>query len=169
MMLPINEINKSRIVCLDTETTGLSPLEDEILQLSIINGYGDILFNEYFKPQRKTAWSYAQAVHGISPETVQDKYGIGAYMDRLNRILAEVKLCVGYNLSFDLNFLRAAGVTVPAEMGTHDVMWAFAQVAGKRRSLSFCADYYGYYFQAHDSLEDVRATLHCFFAMNGES
>ena len=165
----LHEIEKDRIICLDVETTGLSPAADEILQLSIINGCGEILFDEYVKPQRKTEWPYAQAVHGITPEMVRDKDHINAYVDRLNRILAEAKLCVGYNLSFDLSFLRAAGVTVPARLETHDVMWAFAKIAGKRKSLSCCAEHYGYSFQAHDSLEDVRATLHCFFSMNGKS
>lgn len=38
------------IICLDTETTGLNHYDDEILQLSIIDGSGAILFSEYVKP-----------------------------------------------------------------------------------------------------------------------
>ena len=33
------------IICLDTETTGLNHYDDEILQLSIIDGSGAILFS----------------------------------------------------------------------------------------------------------------------------
>ena len=32
--------------------------------------------------------------------------------------------------------------------------------------LRFCADWYGYTnYKPHDALEDVRATLHCYYAM----
>ena len=159
-------IDKRKIICLDTETTGFSPREDEILQLSIMNGCGDILFDEYVKPQRKAEWPCAQAVHGISPEMVGNNNSIEMYQEKINQILAGAELCVGYNLSFDLNFLRGAGVCIPEKLKIHDVMWAFSKITGKRRSLSYCAAYYGYSFQAHDSLEDAKATLHCFFAMN---
>lgn len=36
--------NKKNIICLDLETTGLNPTLDEVLQLSIIDGCGDVLF-----------------------------------------------------------------------------------------------------------------------------
>lgn len=36
------------------------------------------------------------------------------------------------------------------------------------KDLSTCADYYGYKFQAHDSLEDAKATLYCYKKMNSE-
>jgi DNA polymerase III epsilon subunit-like protein len=36
----------------------------------------------------------------------------------------------------------------------------------KWKSLKFCADWYGYTnYKPHDALEDVRATLHCYYAM----
>ena len=55
-----------RIICFDVETTGLDPKNDEILQLSIIDGNKNTLFNEYFKPERMKLWDQAQKVHGIS-------------------------------------------------------------------------------------------------------
>ena len=48
------EVSPLNIVCLDCETTGLSS-EDEILQLSIVNGAGEVLFNEYIRPQKISA------------------------------------------------------------------------------------------------------------------
>ena len=47
--------------------TGLGPYgtysqKDEILQLSIINEEGDVLFNEYFKPQNKTKWKETEEI-----------------------------------------------------------------------------------------------------------
>lgn len=51
-------------ICLDTETTGLNPSFDEILQLSIIDSNtNEVLFNDYFKPQYTVCWDEAQRVH----------------------------------------------------------------------------------------------------------
>jgi DNA polymerase-3 subunit epsilon len=36
----------------------------------------------------------------------------------------------------------------------------------KWQKLSMCAYYFGYEFNAHDSLEDVKATLHCYNKIN---
>lgn len=48
------------IICLDAETTGLNLYDDEILQLSIIDGSGAILFSEYVKPVRHERWTDAE-------------------------------------------------------------------------------------------------------------
>lgn len=46
-------VNLSDILIFDTETTGIFPKSEEILELAIVNGCGDILFNERFKPAHK--------------------------------------------------------------------------------------------------------------------
>ena len=56
----------------------------------------------------------------------------------------------------------------------YDVMLEFAPIYGewssyhesyKWQKLTTCAKYYGYEFKAHDSLEDVKATLFCYKKM----
>lgn len=59
------------IICLDTETTGLNHYDDEILQLSIIDGSGAILFSEYVKPVHHECWTDAEKVNHISPSSVR--------------------------------------------------------------------------------------------------
>lgn len=44
-------MRKSKIICIDIETTGLDRNNDEILQVSIINGRGKTLYNSYIKPR----------------------------------------------------------------------------------------------------------------------
>lgn len=44
----------------DTETTGLDPMRDEILQLSIIDENENVLFNDYLKPLHKAKWPDAE-------------------------------------------------------------------------------------------------------------
>lgn len=40
--------------------------------------------------------------------------------------------------------------------------WNERRGSYKWQSLTKCATYYGYEFKAHDSLEDVKATLYCY-------
>ena len=42
--------NPSRMIVLDLETTGLSNYRDDVLQLSVIDGDGNVLINSYVKP-----------------------------------------------------------------------------------------------------------------------
>lgn len=56
--IPCN--NPSGIIVLDTETTGLNWEDDELLQISIIDGDGNTLINEYVKPYWTDQWEEAQ-------------------------------------------------------------------------------------------------------------
>lgn len=174
------QVPKEKILCFDVETTGLSREEDEILQLSIVDGTGKTVFNEYVKPTRHESWDGAEAIHGISPNDVADKPTIEEYRDILNDIFKDAKLLVGYNNKyFDNAFLKKAGVQFPEDIKMYDVMLKFAPIYGewnemrqdyKWQKLAKCAEYYGFHGdgQFHDSLEDVRATLHCFNSMISE-
>ncbi len=173
-------VSKDKILCFDVETTGLSREEDEILQLSIVDGTGKTVFNEYIKPTRHESWDGAEAIHGISPSDVADKLTIEEYRDNLNAIFKDVQLLVGYNnIYFDNAFLKEAGIQIPEDAKMYDVMLKFAPIYGewnemrqdyKWQKLAKCAEYYGFHGdgQFHDSLEDVRATLHCFNSMISE-
>ena len=173
-------VSKDKILCFDVETTGLSREEDEILQLSIVDGTGKTVFNEYIKPTRHESWDGAEAIHGISPSDVADKLTIEEYRDNLNAIFKDVQLLVGYNnIYFDNAFLKEAGIQIPEDAKMYDVMLKFAPIYGewnemrqdyKWQKLAKCAEYYGFHGdgQFHDSLEDVRATLYCFNSMISE-
>ena len=172
----VNDLSK--IICLDVETTGLDSEKDEILQLSIIDGNGVVLFNEYIKPKQHTEWPEAEQIHGISLEMVQHNPIIDEYVPRLNKILSEAELIVGYNCKyFDLHFLLNAGIRWDFEKDIFDVMLEFAPIYGewdyrhyefKWQNLATCAAFYDYESNGgsyHDSLEDVKATLHCYLQM----
>lgn len=88
-------------------------------------------------------------------------------------IFAAADLLVAYNNQFDLNFLEEWGIQAIGKK-QFDVMLAFAREYGewndffcdyKWQKLGTAAAYYGYHFRAHDSLEDVRATLYIFDQM----
>lgn len=173
-------VPKDKILCFDVETTGLSREEDEIVQLSIVDGTGKTVFNKYIKPTRHESWDGAEAIHGISPSDVADELTIEEYRADLNAIFKNAELLVGYNHKyFDNAFLKKAGIQFPEDIKMYDVMLKFAPIYGewnemrqdyKWQKLAKCAEYYGFHGdgQFHDSLEDVRATLYCFNSMISE-
>lgn len=166
----VKEIDPSKIAVLDTETTGLDPKNDEVLSLSIVDGAGEMLFDSLIRPSRRKRWPKAQEIHGISPADVADAPTLAEVSDEVRGILRDADLVVGYNVEFDLGMLEAGGLDL--YFPTFCVMKEFAPVNGRwseKRGdyawckLAQCAKHYGYGpFAAHGSLEDAKATAHCF-------
>ena len=169
-------MRKSKIICLDIETTGLDIMQDEILQVSIINGRGRTLYNSYIRPERKREWKDAEKINKISWQAVRNAPSLKHEKKKIERILQKAGLIVGYNhKTFDLPFMAARGINTAVKAEIYDVMLEFSYIAGeydkehngyKWKPLTYCAKYYGYVnYKAHDALEDARATLHCYFAI----
>lgn len=167
------------IICLDIETTGLNHYDDEILQLSIIDGSGAILFNEYVKPVRHECWTDAEKVNHISPSMVKDCKPLLYYAHTIQHILENADMIVGYNIhGFDLPFIFNSGIEYHAKENSIvvDVMLAFAEIYGQKRyneykwqKLKTCAEYYSYSEDSwHNALDDAKATLFCFYKIFGD-
>ncbi len=164
-------------IVIDTETTGLNPLRDEILQLAIIDAdTGATLYNQYHKPQRVEEWAEAEAVNHITPEYVEDCEPITSPLcaSKIREILGQADEIIGYNTGFDLAMLAAAGYEVAVNMvQITDVMKMFAPIYGERsekhhgykwQKLTTCAAVLGYDwgdYPAHDALNDCQATRYC--------
>lgn len=159
-------------IVIDTETTGLNPYDDELLQVSIIDGQGNTLFNSYIKPLYTDNWNKAMAVNHITPETVATAPNILEVKQEISRIINSAHTIIGYNVDFDLGFLSNIGIR-NENAAIVDVMEDFADIYGewseqygchKWQKLTKCAEYYGYDWGtdiAHDSLADCKATLYC--------
>ncbi len=166
-------MKKENILCFDIETTGLNPLEDEILQISVLDGNGRQLYNGYVKPEKHTEWADTAAINGITPEMVEDAPTIREILPQIQGIFDRAELVVGYNCDgFDLAFLEQAGLEINTP--TFDVMREYIPIAAeidenggyKRQNLRKCSAHYGYEGEGwHDSLTDTRATLHCFYGV----
>ena len=163
---------------IDTETTGLDAVQNELLQVSIIDSEGNIMFDSYFRPCA-SSWDDAQAVNGISPDMVQNAPHISDRIAEINGILASAGTIIGYNTSFDLDFLENNGLILPEDVEIIDVMQDFARIYGewseyhggyKWQKLTTAAAYYRYDWSsrpegAHNSLADCFATLFVFQKM----
>lgn len=165
---------ENKYIVLDTETTGLNAAEDELLQVSIIDNEGAVLFDSYIRPTQHTEWAEAERIHHITPEMVVDALTIAEVMPEINNILKRYDKIVGYNVRFDADFLKHNGAKfLNAEYA--DAMKMFAPIYGewndqrgsyKWQKLTTAAGYYGYdwsaHEEAHNSLGDCYATLYVY-------
>ena len=157
---------------IDFETTGKDAATAEVLQVSIIDGWGLTLINTYCKPEHVTEWREAEAIHGISPETVKDRPTFREILPAVQKLIDRAPFLIAYNAAYELGILRRYGATIVKPFV--DPLLMFAPVYGewnayrgnyRWQKLTTAATYYGYRFDAHDALADVKATLHVFESM----
>ena len=169
-------IDQKDILVLDTETTGFDR-KAEILQISVIDGSGEILMNEYFRPRFISSWPEAEAINHISPEMVADKPTFFEKKKEIGSLLHHAKILVGYNIRYDLRMMGHSNLFISKKIPRIDLMPVFAEIyrepslhpeygPWKWQKLTTCAEYYGYpETNWHDSLADTKATLYCFWEM----
>lgn len=158
-------------VVLDLETTGLNSEEDEILQVSVIDQDENILINEYCKPKKVKSWKEAENINNITPKMVENKKPFEEYINILSDILSEADRIIIYNAPFEISFLNKYGISIDSAK-IYDLMIEFSEKYGewndyfqsnKWQNLDTCCSYYGYYLKdAHNSVEDCKATLYCY-------
>ena len=100
----------SRIVFLDTETTGLSPDNgDRIIEIGCIEMVNRRLTgndrHHYLNPERRSHED-ALKVHGLTEEFLADKPKFAAVADELLAYLAGAEIII-HNAAFDVGFLDA--------------------------------------------------------------
>jgi len=101
-------------VFLDTETTGLNPAEDEIIEISIVSEDGRILLDTLVKPIKKTQWPEAQAVNHITPEMVKHSPTLETLKPLIIKAVEECTV-YAWNAPFDMSFLKFIRPHIKAE------------------------------------------------------
>lgn len=92
---------------LDIETTGLSAVKNEIIEIGALCVRNDKIvdeFSELVKPYRMIPAQIA-ALTGITDKTVENADGIEDVLPRFLRF-ADNDIIVGHNVNFDMNFIR---------------------------------------------------------------
>ena len=155
-------------VVVDTETTDKKPWNAEVLQIGLVSGSGRVLFNHYTKPDNNMNWDEAQIINHISPSMVKHCRTVADYAPLINAYLKHTKKIVGYSLTrYDLPILEKYGITTDAEPVDIIIEDADKRTKPGERQASFrkmtmTAMNYGYFFIAHDAVEDCLATLHVY-------
>ncbi len=99
-----------REIVLDTETTGLDPLQGHrLVEIGAVELLNHIptgkTFHTYINPQRDVPRE-AEAVHGLSSAFLKDKPVFSKIADELLQFIGDTVLII-HNASFDVGFLNA--------------------------------------------------------------
>ena len=165
------------LLTIDVETTGLNAWRDRIVQVALIQQNetkGSLSIVEWSSLVNPGVHipSSATKIHGIDDERVKDAPTFAELADTIAGFFVAddggfSDIC-GYNVSFDLGFLRAEYERVGLELLGHkriyDPLIFFRK--WERRNLSNAVRFYlnEEHEQAHDALGDARATLRVLMA-----
>ena len=177
-----------RFFWFDLETTGLSPVENQIVQLAWIQTDEKLMetsSGQVFFKHRKGPWSAeAEAVHGFSQEYLE-KHGIEPHeiTDYLIDVIPQGLSPIpgGHNVQFDLGFLReviprsyyrdlldyhsvdsmvlATAINIATQIRTGKPMFKSVKLTEVSATLGVPL------LNAHNALDDVRASLDCYRIM----
>jgi DNA helicase-2/ATP-dependent DNA helicase PcrA len=116
----LDALSHGTVVVFDVETTGLSPTDDEVIDLGAVklqNGRPVAEFDAMLRPSRRLGAS--AAIHGISEETLFKEGRDAAEVFREFACFADGAVLVGHNVGFDLSMIRAhsarLGVPIPTD------------------------------------------------------
>ena len=153
----VPEEEKDReFVYLDTETTGLKPFTDKIVEISIIDDAGNVLLDTLVNPEREIP-KQASDVHGINDDMVKSYPTISELIPSINEAIRGKKLVI-YNYDYDTGFF-------PDKLGQASEICCALRAyqsymkIGKGSRLSDAANHIGYKWDgdAHRALADTRA------------
>ncbi len=158
-----------RFAVVDTETTGLSPDNDRLLQIGVVivsaNGQIENQFATHIKRRfLKPGHLGAHFVHGITRSDLRNGITISETLLVLQEMIAG---CVftAHNAQFDLGFLRAearrakVSLTIDAPICTLKMSRALDPKLTMSHKLSEIAKRYGVINErAHDALADAKVT-----------
>jgi len=160
----IGKWQKGRLIVLDTETTGINPLRDEVIQIyatEVVNGVLGKDFHFFLKNKKPVGLS--AEVHGIT-----DEYLANEGRDP-KEVLQELKdfigndIAIGHNVNFDLTMLLENGKR-------NDVLFEFKEyydtldlarrlVESDNYKLGTLVKKFGLSQATHDAKDDVLATV----------
>ena len=170
-----------RLCILDTETTGLNPEKDQIIELCALSGdlvqkqdrytmSGVSLYNQRIKPTIPIDIG-AQKVHGISAKDLENSPSFIEVEPQIHEILNEADVIVAHNAGFDIPFIYnefarhgKVGRFPDREVfcTKEDGRWAtFTGKYPKLEELAFACGYNYNHEKAHAAEYDVKLTTAC--------
>jgi DNA polymerase III subunit epsilon len=156
----------SRAVILDTETTGMEPDTDKVIELGLVvfeyqresGAIGRVLgsYNGLEDPGMAIP-PESTAIHGITDEMVA-----GRRLDEraIAQLMEGVALVIAHNAAFDRKFVEPrlpALASLPWACSFREIAWDEAGIGSAK--LEYLAYQYGFFYEGHRAEVDCRALL----------
>ena len=97
-------LGREDILILDTETTGMGK-RAEVIEVAVVNTRGETLLDTLVKPKSSRMNPYAQRVHGITSQMLQDAPAWSEVLPELAE-LADRRTVLAWNAPFDRGMLE---------------------------------------------------------------
>lgn len=159
-------------VVIDFETTGFSPIQNEIIEVGMLKVFGTDVVDSYQQLVRpnKPVSARITKITGITNEMLEEAPAASDIMPDVLDFIGDLPL-VGHNVSFDVGFLvRNANLYCDGDTAFP----SFDTMQCAKRELPFLPDYklgtVASYFDcqdetAHRALADCHSTLGCFIGL----
>ncbi len=165
--LLITDQERTMIAFLDTETTGVDRMNDQIIELAIKvvefeSTSGKILsihdtYESFNDPGEDISYEIIRLT-GIDNNLVEGKH---IDWERVDTILNDADLIVAHNAGFDRAFVDRYSSVSPKKIwacSVNDISWLEKGFASSKQEL-LCY-WHGFYFDAHRAMNDVDALIH---------
>lgn len=167
--------NYNDVVVFDTETTGLAPGRDRIIEIAavrFVDGEATEAFHTYINPGRPIP-AEASKINLIKDEMVADSPSIGQVLPAFDEFIGSSAL-VAHNLDFDLSFIYYSGSKVlETKRKYYDTLAQSRKIIPKDEvynyKLKSVCEYYDIYIpNSHSALWDAYCTGLLFFELVDE-
>ena len=111
--------DRARVLFFDLELTGFYD-RDEILSITIVDGFGELIMDTLVKPTHTNKWNKTEKIHGITPEMVQDAPTLAELTPRIKEIFAAADHIIAYGVSTDYSHIKYIYDTPEEREALHD-------------------------------------------------
>lgn len=101
----VKGVDRAKAIFFDLELTGVYPY-DEIISVSITDGYGNELMNTLVHPERRKQWNVTVKIHGITPQMVASAPYLSELTPKIKAILLNADIIVAYGISTDYTHIK---------------------------------------------------------------
>ena len=99
------EMDRARVLFFDLELTGFYD-HDEILSITVVDGFGELILNSYVKPTHTRSWRRTEKIHGITPAMVEDAPTLAELQDKIKEIFEGADNIIAYGVSTDYSHIK---------------------------------------------------------------
>jgi DNA polymerase-3 subunit epsilon len=118
-------MDRARTLFFDLELTGVYD-HDEILSITIVDGYGELVMDTLVKPIKNRSWRRTEKIHGITPDMVTDAPTMEELAPKVREIFDNADHIIAYGVSTDYSHIKYIYETEEERNRLHDKVWCCA-------------------------------------------
>ena len=98
-------MDRAKVLFFDLELTGFYD-HDEILSITIADGFGNLIMDTLVKPVSTKSWKRTESIHKITPDMVKDAPILEELVPQLKSIFGDAENVIAYGVSTDYSHIK---------------------------------------------------------------